>query len=721
LQKVAASLGRLALDGSGCVSEVRLCDVFCRLGIEKEAAHDAIRLSGSRDSHGCVDVSRFVAWLVGPGGGAVKDSSGTALEGDEPDDSLCHPHRGVSVHHLATSLRCQMREAGLSPDASIYDIEPVIIRPKGARQICPRTRKLGAAYVDSIRGKDHAGPAGFMLSYTWGYQVEDIISTLTAYCESRGLSFKAAYCWMCCFCINQHRVQEARQSGEAVPFAAFRAEFGERVRGIGHVVAMMAPWRAPSYIQRVWCVYEVFTAFEEGCRTTICMPPGEASSLADALVDWTGVSAVWQTLAGVRIEHAQASVEEDRRRILQLVAEGAGCTRLNRRVARLLQGWILAEAMSVCQGLHGRKSGGWLGLEELGRGAAVSANVASLCLQLGQIPDCRRALDLGMQFASEAPHVDDFELRLILGRCHGTAGDHREALLTFTALEEAVCKSGDGSPVRRLLLARARRNKGQAHANLCEDAAAHDCFASALETLGADPKTAPDGAGGSIARGESLSRGTHELLSSSLHRSIGAVHLNAGRTKDACLCFSRSCEILAAAELQFTQQCAWAERCMGEALLRLGRGEEALVHCQRAQNVTMAGSLGAAWVHRSTGRILTSLGQWTAAAKELGQAWHIMEANGAESSIEAQGALRDLYALGLAWLAAGRAAGSAPSLGMVIGSVTSLLRSAATSESDSGSARPSPQALDGITSGIRKFQESGELDQPYRIPFGYSD
>merc|ERR1712012_1290591 len=106
---------------------------------------------------------------------------------------------------------------------------------------------------------------------------------------------------------------------------------------------------------------------------------------------------------------------------------------------------------------------------------------------------------------------------------------------------------------------------------------------------------------------------------------------------------------------------------------------------------------------------------------ELWQAWHIMEVNGAESSIEANGALRDLYVLGVAWLAAGRGVGGAPSLGMVIGSVTSLLRSAAVSEADQGYVRPSPQALDRISCGIRQFQESGELDDPYRIPFGYSD
>ena len=59
-----------------------------------------------------------------------------------------------------------------------------IIRSKGAQQICPRDGKLGAAYVDSMKGEDFVGSANVMLSYCWSYRIKDIVKTLEEKCEA---------------------------------------------------------------------------------------------------------------------------------------------------------------------------------------------------------------------------------------------------------------------------------------------------------------------------------------------------------------------------------------------------------------------------------------------------------------------------------------------------------------------------------------------------------
>lgn len=43
-------------------------------------------------------------------------------------------------------------------------------------------------------------------------------------------------------------------------FEEFSSIFRERVNKISKVVAIMAPWRKPIYVSRVWCIFKLFTA-----------------------------------------------------------------------------------------------------------------------------------------------------------------------------------------------------------------------------------------------------------------------------------------------------------------------------------------------------------------------------------------------------------------------------------------------------------------------------
>ena len=54
-----------------------------------------------------------------------------------------------------------------------------------------------------------------MLSYTWDYTIADIVDSLAEFCTSRMLKPNRTYVWICAFCVNQHRVREARAKNEA--------------------------------------------------------------------------------------------------------------------------------------------------------------------------------------------------------------------------------------------------------------------------------------------------------------------------------------------------------------------------------------------------------------------------------------------------------------------------------------------------------------------------
>ncbi len=53
---------------------------------------------------------------------------------------------------------------------------------------------------------EHTGRATIMLSYTWGYTFGAIGSALMAFCAKDGLDPRTTHVWICCMCINQHRV-----------------------------------------------------------------------------------------------------------------------------------------------------------------------------------------------------------------------------------------------------------------------------------------------------------------------------------------------------------------------------------------------------------------------------------------------------------------------------------------------------------------------------------
>ncbi|CAB9520678.1 Kinesin light chain [Seminavis robusta] len=266
---------------------------------------------------------------------------------------------GVSVYHAEQVFLeqevCVFTDTPsgqpLSASSTIYDIEnlqgpPGVIRRKGVNTKCPLDGKLGAAYVHCLEGADHVGDATHMLSYSWNSCIGDIVDTLSDFCRMHSLDPKRTYIWICCLCVNQHRVVETAmlQKSGMIPMAQadFFTIFGERVKRIGHVLCMMAPWKTPVYLTRVWCIFEVFTALTNGCKVDIVMPPNEKESLEqDVIKRGGGINALFETLGSTKVQEAKASVERDRRAILDKVKSGAGYQELNKQVNNLLREWML--------------------------------------------------------------------------------------------------------------------------------------------------------------------------------------------------------------------------------------------------------------------------------------------------------------------------------------------------------------------------------------------
>eukprot|EP00978_Attheya_sp_CCMP212_P024765 scaffold78425_cov26-Attheya_sp.AAC.1 len=258
---------------------------------------------------------------------------------------------GVSVYYLQNIFLKEVEAAGLSRDSTIYDLENLngpagLIRKKGVDVVCPIVNTRGAAYVHCLEGADNVGGATHMLSYTWGYKIGDIVDTLVDVCRQQRLEPKRTYFWICFLCINQHSVVRDSKHGKNVLTQVFLEAFECRVSGIGRIVCMMAPWNAPTYLTRVWCIFEVATAFQnKACDVIVVMPPEQKKLIEELLVGegdtQEGLDALYEALASTKVQDGKASVEADRQHILALVeAQDGGYMATNVLVNMRLRAWV---------------------------------------------------------------------------------------------------------------------------------------------------------------------------------------------------------------------------------------------------------------------------------------------------------------------------------------------------------------------------------------------
>eukprot|EP00931_Biecheleriopsis_adriatica_P076133 TRINITY_DN49882_c0_g1_i1.p1 TRINITY_DN49882_c0_g1~~TRINITY_DN49882_c0_g1_i1.p1 ORF type:complete len:530 (+),score=76.29 TRINITY_DN49882_c0_g1_i1:74-1663(+) len=320
---------------------------------------------------------------------SVNDELAFEAVGDPGD-----PLRGLSVDYLSTSFLEEVVNAGFSKDSVIYEIEEVVIRGKAPKMKCPRDGGTGAAYVDAINGSENASRATHMLSYTWQYAVGDIGEALAAWCRANRHELGQIFVWMCCTCINQHRVQEARARGETVPFETFAGQFKRRIAGIGRVLALMQPWQAPLYLTRAWCIFELANAsFVDHCQIDIIMPPREMESMFQCLsqpplASQNPLDVLWETLSKVTISNAQAFEPSDLAHIMEMVNAAQGVAALDAVVRESLREWFrnVSEKLVLAR------------LQESSPILAVDVcvNVARMCRQQGYLKHSERILESGM-------------------------------------------------------------------------------------------------------------------------------------------------------------------------------------------------------------------------------------------------------------------------------------------------------------------------------------
>merc|ERR1712166_131952 len=254
--------------------------------------------------------------------------------------------QGPSVHHLNTdfitntlqAVSNQMSEMiGITDPAgaNIHHMNQAYGKPAGLTATCPRDGEPGAAYVDILSGEDNVGIANALLSYSWGYKVQDVVDALAAWTEKEGRSSKETYIWICSLCLNQHRIV-----ADITP-EQLASQFGERVTGIGRVLPMLEDWRNPGYVKRAWCLFELYTAIRmKSVKVDIILTPAQREACM-TVIKVEGFPAIDNALSQVKSEEATASVEADLKAIQALITSyQGGYTALNEAVKVRLRSWF---------------------------------------------------------------------------------------------------------------------------------------------------------------------------------------------------------------------------------------------------------------------------------------------------------------------------------------------------------------------------------------------
>ncbi|CAB9498122.1 Kinesin light chain [Seminavis robusta] len=264
---------------------------------------------------------------------------------------------GVSAYHLKSVFLTKVVDTkGLSTRSKFYEVENLFsdngfVREQGAATVCPVDGRCGSAYVHTLAGEDHVGPATLMLSWTWSYTVKDVVETIDEFCRKNKFDRRRTYIWICCLCLNQHRIVESNKSGMADQKALdFEAAFRSRVVAVGRVISMSTPWENPANLRRIWCLYEIFICLQESVELSIVMPPRQSDRFA--IQFFKCQDSLFQALCNVDVERAEASVESDRDTILELVREGKGFAEVNSSVREHMRAWVrgvMAEIVSLRQ------------------------------------------------------------------------------------------------------------------------------------------------------------------------------------------------------------------------------------------------------------------------------------------------------------------------------------------------------------------------------------
>ena len=172
--------------------------------------------------------------------------------------------------------------------------------------------------------------------YSWSYRLSDVVSALNDWAAAHRRDPTATWVWICSLCLNQHRMHTTLTPEQLAE------EFNPRVIAIGRILPLLVPWNEPVYVQRAWCLFELYTAIcnARSVAINVFVPPSQRSGFLEAMAagNYAELEAV---LEEIHAEEATSTEPADVDAIRALIRSlPGGFPTLNEMVRGHLRRWF---------------------------------------------------------------------------------------------------------------------------------------------------------------------------------------------------------------------------------------------------------------------------------------------------------------------------------------------------------------------------------------------
>eukprot|EP00435_Cladocopium_sp_Y103_P069033 s97_g32.t1 len=188
----------------------------------------------------------------------------------------------------------------------------------GKGQICPRDGRADCSLVDALRKENKSDNANWFLSWAWSYTLDVVCNALARWWDSHAAVVASEACptgsvylWWCFFVNNQFRMLE---DGVTQDTDSLLKVFAEPLERAGKVLMCMDNFQNCTYTNRIWCIFEIFSAVRRNIPVTLIMPQLNLEQEMETLTEMVHACRVdaWQATASVK-----ADEEKIKTKILQ--------------------------------------------------------------------------------------------------------------------------------------------------------------------------------------------------------------------------------------------------------------------------------------------------------------------------------------------------------------------------------------------------------------------
>ena len=248
---------------------------------------------------------------------------------------------GVSMRYLLSEDFAELAAARTrKADPTFTDMKAFWLGddPIGRNVICPRDGRPGCAMVDWIPRADRKQQTHFM-SWTWQYTLTQVRSALNMYCASaKPAAAGAVFFFMCFFVNNQFRIVVEKSTAGS---DNLESVFGDNLKRIGQMVAILDTLEQPVYLKRVWTVYEQFVASTLEIPVAFIMPESSAVSARKQIFRGeVGINEITDSVSRVDSAAAKAWDPKDEQKVKALIQSTVGFNHVDAHVTDVMVRWI---------------------------------------------------------------------------------------------------------------------------------------------------------------------------------------------------------------------------------------------------------------------------------------------------------------------------------------------------------------------------------------------